>query len=156
MPLFDGKPDAIGDEPFDAVCPGHLHISLLVDGPCHDALARGLAIPQKRLSIRAREHGESDTEPVHVVPKVFPGDMGGEPDVEFGERGEVALGRCDEEGVPETENETRCERGLVVRIGTDDVVHEGEDLVRVGKDLDIDLPVRVESQLRLCQKAVGK
>lgn len=138
LPSLDRKPHSIGDQPLDPPTPRHPHVLSIVYRPGHDPLARGLAVPQELLPVPTRQHGHGDAESIEV-PKVFPSEVGRETDVKLGERGEVPVGRGDEEGVPETEDETGAELGLVRGVRADDVVHEGEDLVRDGKDLDIDL-----------------
>ena len=138
LPSLDGKPDSIGDQPLDPPSPRHPHVLSIVHRPGHDPLARGLAVPQELLPVLTRQHGHGDTESVEV-PKVFPSEVGGETDMKLGERGKVPVGWRDEERVPETEDETWTEFGLVRRVRADDIVHEGEDLVRDGKDLHVDL-----------------
>lgn len=138
LPSLDRKPDTIGDQPLDPPSPRHPHVLAIVHRPGHDPLTRGLAVPQELLPVLTRQHGHGDAESVEV-PKVLPSEMGGETDVKLGERGEVPVGWRDEEGVPETEDETGTELGLVRGVRADDVVHEGEDLVGDGEDLDVDL-----------------
>jgi hypothetical protein len=130
---------SIRNQPVDPPLLGHPHIPLLVHRPRHQPLSRRLAVPDKPLPLSTRQHGESHREPIHMVPKVFPGDMHGQTDMISRQRGEVSSSGFDKEGVPESKDETRCESGSVVWVGRDDFVHQREDFVGNGKDLDVNL-----------------
>ena len=115
----------------------------VVHGPRHNTLTRRLAVLPELCAIRHCECRELDREHVTAVPEILARDGDALADVRAAAVWEVRLRVRQEAGMPESEQDTRGEDGLPVRLCGDDLVHEGEEVGGLVLDLHVDIELDV-------------